>query len=369
MIQENKTLHVVLVIAIIFGSLMAGGSVFIRNDFSGEGLTINTARFTDTNSNNKTDTLELVLQNYAFLRVVIDKISIVKLNVDLDWVSNDSIIIDSGTSYRVVCVARNSSVEVGFFEILKIYLQYNEKLMSFAVRIGIEFSDISFIFSENFESDFHIEQWNYFRFRNLLGEPVHGDYSSILDWEKSLDYIERDNCWINTESNCQYVVLKNDLFSFTNVNFSADIRSRDNDGVGLIFRYNDTGPYPKFYLLWSTNDHPINDEEYLIEESHLFNWVTPNDTVELGKVNLHFVEGYDAGNGIIGFHWTKLNSTALNRNRDWHNWRISMDNENFIFYYEYNEILTYSGLSITNGSVGFVSFESRGTGFDNIHVW
>ncbi len=369
MIEDNRTLQVVLVIVIIFGSLMAGGSVFIRNDFSGEGLTINKARFTDTNSNNKTDTLELVIQNNGFFRAVIDNISILKLNADIDWPYNDSIIIDAGNSYRVICVAKNSSVEVGFFEILKIYLHFNEKYVSFAVRIGIEFSDISFIYSENFESEFHIEQWNYFRFRNLQGEPIHGDYSSILDWEISIDPIERDNCWKNTVSNCQYVVLKNNLFSFANVNFSADIRSRDNDGLGIIFRYNDTGYYPKFYLLWFTDDHPINDEEYIIEESHLFNWSTPDDIVELGKINLHFVEGYNAGNGIIGFHWTKLNSTSINRNRDWHNWRISLDNENFSFYYDYNKLFSYSGISITNGSIGFASFESRESRFDNIHVW
>ncbi|MBK5115016.1 MAG: hypothetical protein KGD59_14870 [Candidatus Heimdallarchaeota archaeon] len=367
--QDNRVLQVVVIIIIIFGALLAGGTVFVNHDLLGSGLRVSQARFSDTNSNNKTDTLELILQNNAFFKVDIDKISIEKKSIDIDWTYNNSITIDSGNNFRVLCTARNSSSEVGFFEVLRIYIQFNEKYLSFFVRIGIEFSDTSFIYREDFESEFHIDQWDYFRFRNLEGQPIHGEYSSILDWTKSLDSLELDSCWISTTSNCHYVVMRTDLYNFGNVNFSADIRSRDNDGVGIIFRYNDTGYFPKFYLVWFTDDHPINDEEYLVEESHLFNWSTPNDTVELGKVNLHFVEGYDAGNGIIGFHWTKLNSTSLIRNQYWQNWQISLDNEQFNFYYDYNKILSYSGISNVNGTFGFVSFESRNSGFDNIHVW
>jgi hypothetical protein len=367
--RDNRGLQVVLVIVIIFGSLLAGGSVFINQDFINEGLIIRRARFTDTNANNKTDTLELTLRNKAFFKVEIDKISILRKSVDIDWTYNNSIIIDSGNDFRVICVATNFSTEASFFDILQIYLFFNEKYLSFSARIGIEFSDTSFIYSENFESTIAIEQWNHFQFRNLQGIPIHGEYTSILDWKKSKDPLELDKCWRCSTSNCQFVVMKTNLYDFGNVNISADIRCSDNDGIGMIFRFNDSSFYPKFYLAWYTNDHPINDEEYLIEESHMFNWTTPEDVVELGKINLHYVEGYDAGNNIIGFHWTKLNSTAVIRNLNWYNWMISLDNEHFNLYYDYNKVLSYSGISITNGSIGFISFESDNSLFDNLHVW
>ncbi len=367
--QDNRVLQVVLVIAIIFGSLLAGGTVFTRHDELSQGLRINRAVFTDTNGNNKTDTLELIIRNNGFFRVTLDNISIFLQGENIDWKHNDSISIPSGDDYRIICNAKNSSMEVGFLEILKIYIFYNQKFDSFIVKIGIEFSDTSFIFSEDFETDFEIDQWNYFRFKTINGKSIHGGFSTLLDWIVYRDPDEFDKSWYCTTSNCQYVVLRTDLYDFGNVNFSADLKCWDNDGMGVIFRYNDSGLFPKFYLVWFTYDHPINDEEYLEDEAHLFNWTTPDDVVELGKINLHYVEGYDAGNSTIGFHWTKLNSTNAYRNQNWHNWWISLDGSNFELYYNYDKALTYSALSLTNGTFGFVSFESRHSIFDNIHIW
>jgi hypothetical protein len=367
--RDNRALQVALVVAIIFGSLLAGGSVFVRFDEIGQGLRISRAVFTDTNENNKTDTLELIIQNNGFLRVKIDNITIQLGNMNIDWQHNESIAITSGENYRIICTAKNSSMEIGFLEVLRVYVHYNQRYDFFIVKIGIEFSNTTFIFSENFESDFEIDQWDYFRFETTNGKPIHGGLSSLLDWIVYRDYQEYDNSWYCSTSNCQYTVLRTDLYDFGNVNFSADLRCWDNDGTGIIFRYNDSGLYPKFYLVWHTYDHPINDEEYIEDEAHLYNWTTPDDVVELGRINLHYVEGYDAGNSTIGFRWTKLNSTASFRNQNWQNWMISLKNNDFKLYYNYEETLSYSGLTLTDGTFGFASFESRFSSVDNIYIW
>jgi len=241
--RDNRILQVVLVIVLIFGSLLAGGTVFTRHDEFSQSLRITRAVFSDTNTNSKADTLEIILQNNRFLRVTIDNITILSQGQIIDWKHNDTISIPSGEDFRIICSARNSSDEIGFLEILKIYIHYNQKYDSFIVKIGIEFSDISFIFSEDFESSFEIDQWNYFRFKTVNGKPIHGGFSSLLDWIVYRDPDEYDNSWYCTTSNCQYVVLRTDLYDFGDVNFSADMKCWDNDGTGIIFRFNDTGLY------------------------------------------------------------------------------------------------------------------------------
>ncbi|NHJ39425.1 MAG: hypothetical protein FK731_05275 [Asgard group archaeon] len=368
MVEENKQIQAAVIILIIIGSAFIGGSVYIFNPFEDE-IKISNAFFSDENNNKYADTLKLVLKNRANLKVTIDEISITKLGMKLEWTYNESIEINANSKFNVICKTENLSEELHSLDLIEIAIFYKEKILVISVRISIEFSDLAFIYGNNFQDDFIRSQWSHFLFRNLTGYPIHGGFASLSEWLIDRDPLEFDKCLTCMTRNCQFIVLNTSLYNFDNFNLSIDIRRSDNDGVGVILRYNEFEGYPQFYLLWHTLDHPMGDEQYLEEETHLFNWTTNDDIVSFYEITLHYVKGYDAGNGIIGFNWTKLNSTICPISNRWHNWHVALNGSYLSYYFDYSQMLIYDGLLLTNGSIGLASFESSHSCFDNLYLW
>jgi hypothetical protein len=367
-VEENKQVQAAVIILIIIGSMAIGGSVVIFNPFEDE-IKVNIAQFSDENSNNKADTLKLKLKNRSNFGVVIDEISLTKLGVKLEWSYNESIEISANSKSIVICEADNSSEELQSLDLVIINITYKDKELTFVVRISIEFSDLPFFYENNFQDDFNRSEWMHFLFRNLTGYPIHGGYANLGGWVRGRDPLEFDKSLMCTTRNCQFIVLNTSLYNFDNFNLSVDIYRRDNDGVGVVLRYNEIGGFPQFYLLWQTIDHPMGDDEYLEEEAHLYNWSSKYDVIFDYEITLHHVQGYDAGNGIIGFNWTKLNSTICPLSNRWHNWRIVLNGNYFSYSFDLAPMLTYDNLLMLNGSIGFASFESSYSCFDNLYLW
>jgi hypothetical protein len=368
LVEENRQVQAVVIILIVIGSISIGGSVYIFNPFEDE-IRINKALFSDENGNNSADTLKLVLKNNGNFRITIDEISIIRLGQKLEWFYNESIEVQANSEYNVMCKTDNSTEELNFFDLVKINITYKDKELTTIVRISIEFSDLPFFYRNNFQDGFNRSHWTHFLFRNLTGHPIHGGYASIGRWISYRDPIEFDNCLICTTSNCQFIILNTSLYDFDNFNLSVDIRRRDNDGIGVVLRYSEFEGYPQFYLLWHTLDHPMGDDQYLEEEHHLYNWSSKPDVILYYEITLHHVKGYDAGNGIIGFNWTKLNSTICPISDRWNNWRINLNGNNLSYSFDLAQMLTCNNLLLTNGSIGFASFESRYSCFDNLYLW
>ncbi len=101
----------------------------------------------------------------------------------------------------------------------------------------------------------------------------------------------------------------------------------------------------------------------------LFNWTSVDDKINLYHITLHYVEGYDAGNGNIGFHWMKLNSTSYFIDSFWYNWRIELENKKTRIYINNAKILTYNDTILMTGSIGLASFANYNSNFDNIYLW
>jgi hypothetical protein len=367
MVEENKQAQAALIIMVILGSAFIGGSVVFFDPFEDE-IKIGNSYFLDLNGNNHADTYRLKLKNRSNTKVIVDKISIFKYDLELEWSYNDSIEIKANEFFIVVCQADNITQELHYFDLAVIKLNYNDKEISYVVRISIEFANLNFIYGNNFQEKFDYLNWTQFLFRNLTGYPVHGEEANIKSWTRKRDMNEYDRCLMCITGNCQFIVLNTSQFNFDNFNLTVDVRRHDNDGVGVILRYSEVNGIPRFYLLWHTSDHPTGDE-YLEEEAHLFNWTTEDDIVEFSKITLHYVEGYDTGNGIIGFMWTKLNSSSCLVNDQWNNWLVKLDGSNFSYAYDQSELFTYNNLTMTNGSIGLVCFESFEVGYDNLFIW
>ncbi|NHJ48662.1 MAG: hypothetical protein FK733_12835 [Asgard group archaeon] len=368
MFEDSVQTKAVVIILVIIGGAFVGGSVYFFNPFEDE-INIRNAWFTDTDENNRADTLKLCIENRANLNTSVNKITLSIFGHDLLWSHNESIEIGPNSIFTAICQAENSTGELQFFDLVKITVFYKNKLATVLLRMGIEFSDLPFIYGHNFQQGFDYCNWTHFYFRNLTDGAIHGENTTIKSWKRQRDPIQLDKCLMCVTSNCQYIILNTTMFDFYDFNLSVDIRRRDNDGVGVILRYSEINDFPEFYILWHTLDHPIGDEEYLEEEAHMFNWTSEYDRIEYSKVTLHYVKGYDAGNGVIGFNWFKLNSTYCPVNDEWRNWRINLNGSRFSFSFDLTPQLTYDGLTLMNGTIGLASFESRGSSFDNLYIW
>jgi hypothetical protein len=369
MVEENKQVQALAVIIVIVGIAFSLGTVVFINPLE-EGIRINNAYFTDLNGNNRADTLKIIIKNNSIFKITINEILLLKFYNELNWTYNESISILTNEKSTIICRSGSFSEELLFNEIVQLKIKYQDRQISTYIRIGIEFSDLPFIYGNNFQKNLDYESWTHFFFKNLTGYPMHGEYASLGDWQRRRDPIEFDRCLRCTSRNCQFFILNNSLFNFNNYNLSVDVYREDNDGIGIILRYQIINNLPEFYLLWHTSDHPMGDLEYIEEEAHMYNWSTKNDTVGFSEITLHHVKGYDAGNGIIGFNWTKLNSTYCDIEEEkWYNWRVVLDGNNFKFYFKLNELLTFDNLTLTSGSIGFVSFESRDSCYDNLYIW
>jgi len=151
------------------------------------------------------------------------------------------------------------------------------------------------------------------------------------------------------------------------VNVSYDLRTDDNDANGIIFRYDDSGLYPNFYIVWFTKDHPSSKNDPYAGEIDYFDWAIPADQIQQNKISLHYVEG-DAD----GFNWYKLAEADWTRQDNrWYTWRVITDGTSISLYIDDNvsPTLTATDGNIATGYVGLVSFANANSHYDNIYVW
>ena len=168
-------------------------------------------------------------------------------------------------------------------------------------------------------------------------------------------------------SNCQYVILNDPFYNFTNGNISCDLRTNDNDENGIIFRYDNSSAYPKFYVIWFTEDHPSPRNGPLPLEMPYFNWDTSADQIQPSKVTVHFVEG-----DVNGFNWYKIAETDWTRNNNqWYTWRVTANDTDIDLYIDnFNTpFMSFTDSRTSFGYFGFISFENEYANYDNLYVW
>jgi len=146
-----------------------------------------------------------------------------------------------------------------------------------------------------------------------------------------------------------------------------DLLTDDDDANGIIFRYDDSGTYANFYIVWFTRDHPSSSNGPHSGEVDDFDWVTPADQIVRNKITVHYVEG-DAD----GFNWYKLAEADWSRsNNVWYTWRVIADGEDMDLYIDKSAIptLSWTDSRITHGYIGLVSFANMNSFYDNIYAW
>jgi hypothetical protein len=151
------------------------------------------------------------------------------------------------------------------------------------------------------------------------------------------------------------------------VNITYDLLTDDDDANGIIFRYDDSGLYPRFYVIWFTKDHPSPRNGPLSGESDNFDWYTIFDQIQPDKITVHYVEG-DAD----GFNWYKIMESDWSRNNNqWYTWRINANETNIDLFIDNFDVpfLSFSDDRITHGHIGLISFANVNSHYDNIYVW
>ncbi|NPE08597.1 MAG: hypothetical protein GNW80_09985, partial [Asgard group archaeon] len=217
------------------------------------------------------------------------------------------------------------------------------------------------IYGENFEN-FENTNWTY---HSLGVHDLFHDHN-LSDW--ITDKSDGNTYWHCINNDCQFVILSNPLLNFTNANISCDLNTNGSDATGVIYRFDDSGIYPKFYILWYTQDHPSPRNGPHVEEIDIFDWVDPvTDQILPGELTVHYVEG-DAN----GYNWHKIASVAWEREYNtWYTWRIDSNMDHFRIYVDNSETpsLEFYDMRVAKGQIGLVSLANDLAFFDNLYVW
>ncbi|MBD3191540.1 MAG: hypothetical protein GF308_12900 [Candidatus Heimdallarchaeota archaeon] len=342
-------------------------------------LVLMSYEFEDTNDNNFADKLIMELSNIGTAEAIVSEIDFKRGSTSVNWIieGGEAISILSATEETVTFLANSDEDEIGYNDIVSIGLpNCNQQIQK---RITPEFSPFVLLYEEDCESSISSD-WVQFLFTTTSGGHPHGTGAGITSaWQLVNDPAssETDKCWQCTTNDCQFITLQTENRDFWDVNISYYLYTKDDDGNGIIFRYDDAGAYPRFYIIWYTENHPgPNNPGTSHNEGHLFNWHNdPEDRLEEGEITLHYVEGYDAGGGVIGFEWYKLDfasSGAWTRNDDqWYEWRLIAEGSHICLYIDGEETPTLEAYDsrIEHGYVGLTSFANQNSYYDDIYVW
>ncbi len=315
----------------------------------------------DTNDSNFADTITIVIKNDGSTNYNISKILIDKDDMTANWTLGSSVyLIAQNDKTTITCSADTSADELAYSQNVKFKLVYENKVLNFYFKIPAEFSTFEIIAGEDFEN-FTYTNWTY----NLL--YIHNIYGNhnISDW--IVDNRTGNDFWHCTNNDCQYVIKNDTSWLFSNSNISCDLSTNGNDAMDIIFRYNDTGLYPNFYIAWYTLDHPSARNGPHVDEVGIFDWDNPSDQIILGEITVHYVEG-DAD----GFNWFRIASVRWEREtNEWYTWRINADDNQFDLFIDNGDTpeLSFFDSRIDAGYIGLISFANENTQYDNLYLW
>ncbi|MHA1531920.1 MAG: archaellin/type IV pilin N-terminal domain-containing protein, partial [Candidatus Heimdallarchaeota archaeon] len=250
----------------------------------------------DTDASDLADELTMTIKNIGGADANLATITVIRNEEAANWEfeETDPVVIVQAQETDVVFLASSTADEFGYTELVEIVVTYDSgKDITLTIKIPATFSRYVLIYEEDFEGTLDIANWEQTLFL------THGGGTHTLD-----DWIVQEQSgnhyWHCTNNDCQFIVLADPLHKFADVNTSYDLRTNDDDANGIIFRYDDSGLYPKFYIIWFTGNHPGPNNGPFAGEADDFDWATAGDQISENKVTLHYVEG-DAD----GFNWYK----------------------------------------------------------------
>lgn len=308
------------------------------------------------------DTLTVSMNNIGTAAVDVSAVSVTKDGAAITWnLAEESYNIGTGTSLDVVCSADSATQELGYGENVVFTFTLGEgDTVVVEIKVSAKFSHFVTIYENDFETVTDFSEWTH---TTLFTHG--GGTHTIADWrilETGGNHFAE--C---TNNDCQFITLEDPNHDFYDVNITYDLRTSDNDGNGIIFRYDDSGAYANFYCVWYTRDHPSAANGPHVGEEDIFDWNTPSDQIINGEITIHYVEG-DAN----GYNWYKLDSVAWTRsNNVWYSWRVVADGSNGALYIDNSDTatLTWTDSNLSHGYIGFISFANDNSDFDNIYVW
>ena len=318
----------------------------------------------NTDSTPFADSFTVSINNIGTAAATISQVSVTKDGVAVNWtLDKETYALAQGSDTEVECNAADATEEFGYGETAVFSFLYDGgETIDIEVKVTAEFSHFVLEYSNDFETATDLSEWTH----TILFQHSGGtNYNTIQDWtitEQSGNHYAK--C---TSNDCQFITLQGNEYDFYNVNISYDLRTGDDDGNGIIFRYDDTGDYPNFYCIWYTREHPGASNPAHAGEEGAFDWVTPSDIIIENEITIHYVEG-DAD----GFNWYKLDSAAWTRtNNVWYSWRVIADGSNGALYIDNSETatLSWTDSNLSHGYIGFISFANLNSDYDNLYVW
>ncbi|MCF2144123.1 MAG: hypothetical protein K9W42_10510 [Candidatus Heimdallarchaeota archaeon] len=315
----------------------------------------------DTDATYYADKITTDIQNIGTAEVTISSVSITKDGEAISWaLAEETYVIGSSERRDIVFEAASAADELGSGELIYVTLAYdNGKEISFEFKVPGKFSRFVLLYEEDFESGLP-SGWTHTLFY------IHGGgHHNLSDWVLAEE--SGNHYWHCTSNDCQFIILEDPLRNFASVNISYDLRTNDDDANGIIFRYDDSGEYAKFYIVWYTRDHPSPRNGPFTGETDYFDWATASDQIQPDKITVHYVEE-DAD----GWNWYKIAEVDWNRvNNRWYSWRVIADGANMGLYIDNSNTptLEWSDARISTGYVGLVSFANANSHYDNIYAW
>ncbi|MCG3252206.1 MAG: hypothetical protein KAX09_00040 [Candidatus Heimdallarchaeota archaeon] len=316
----------------------------------------------DTDHTNFVDKITINLENVGNEELAFTSVRVVRNSEVVNWsLGSTTYVVDQKEEITIICFANSSTNELAYSELVEFEFPFEVKFFSFEIKIPAIFSSNTIIFGEDFE-DFENTNWTHHSI--AIHDLFHNH--NLSDWLTDKD--EGNTFWQCTNNDCQFVILSNPLMNFTNANISCDLSTNGSDATGFIYRFDDSGTYPKFYILWYTQDHPSPRNGPHVEEIDLFDWDDPaTDQILPGELTVHFVEG-----DPNGYNWHKIASVAWEREYNtWYTWRIDSNMDHFRIYIDNAEtpILDFYDYRISRGQIGLVSLANDLAFFDNLYVW
>ena len=316
----------------------------------------------DTDHTNSVDKITINLENVGNEELTFTYVRVVRNSENVNWsLGSTTYVVDQKEKITIICFANSSTNELAYSELVEFEFPFEVKFFSFEIKIPAIFSSNTIIYGEDFEN-FENTNWTY----HSIGVHDLFHNHNLSDW--ITDKSDGNTYWQCTNNDCQFVILSNPLLNFTNANISCDLNTNGSDATGVIYRFDDSGIYPKFYILWYTQDHPSPRNGPHVEELDIFDWGDPiTDQILPGELTVHFVQG-DAN----GYNWHKIASVAWEREYNtWYTWRIDFNMDHFRIYIDNSETpsLDFYDNRVAKGQIGLVSLANDLAFFDNLYVW
>lgn len=314
----------------------------------------------DTDATRYADELEVSFQNLGTGAAQISEVVVKKDGSAINWKVDGNITINPAALVDITFSAISSADELSYGDNANFEFLYEDKTISLSIKISAKFSKYIILFEEDFEGD-PPTGWvmTTFQTHNPAGT------STMADWV--VEENSGNKYWHCTNNNCQFIIKDDPLYDLSDVNMTYDLLTDDDDANGIIFRYDDSGTYANFYIVWFTRDHPSSSNGPHSGEVDDFDWVTPADQIIRNKITVHYVEG-DAD----GFNWYKLAEVDWTRsNNVWYTWRVIADGGDMDLYIDHSStpFLSWTDTRITHGYIGLVSFANHNSFYDNIYAW